>query len=260
MSTKRLPQDGFSLIEMIVTIVLFGVMAAVGGLMISKLAPSYLASVQAEQALSPREAAMWRLSEDFRRSLVYRTNQAGCTLNLNIASGVGGVTSEIVAYQLVAGTAPSQLWVSTPTTSGMLLDNVIAPGTCIFNWQQGAASSRTQLGVNFIYSVGTGSEAVPIPVSTILYTYAAAPYVSNIFPITMHAGAFTSSVSISGVSFSGTTDVAFSPIGVTIVASSLLGDTAISATINSPAPGVFDLIVTTPEGKTTFQSAVRFLP
>lgn len=260
MFSKRLSQRGVTLIEMVVTIVLFGVMATVGSLLISKLAPSYLASAQAEQALSPREAALWRLSEDFRKSLVYGTSQSGCTLNLNVASGVAGVmnekiVSQVVTYQLI-GTTASQLWVTAPSGSGMLLDNVTSPNPCIFNWQSGVGSTPTKLRLVFSYIAGAnGADPLATPVSTVLYTFAAAPYAPYIFPATINSMVSTV-VAISGVSFTGMTSVAISGATVYYPLATVLNDSVISATINSPTAGVFDLVVTTPDGKTTLKQAV----
>lgn len=245
---------------MVVTIVLVGVMAAVGSLMIAKLAPSFLVSSQAEQALTPREAALWRLREDFRRSLVYGTNPPGCTssLNLNVVSDVTGTVTSQVARYFMAGTTTSQLWVSSPWASGMLLDNVTMPTGCAFNWQSGTGATPTKLRVVFNFTAGTTATAtVTTPVSAILYTYAAAPYASAIFPVAMSAATPTT-VAISGTSFTGMTGVTFVPAGITVTTPTVLGDSVISATVNSPAPGAFDLVVTTPDGRTTLKSAVIF--
>lgn len=259
MSSKRFlqRQRGVTLIEMVVSIVLFGVMAAMGSLLISKLAPSYLASAQAEQALSPREAALWRLSEDFRKSLVYGTSQSGCTLNLNVVSSVAEevITSQVITYQLT-GTTVSQLWVAAPWGSGMLLDHVSSPNGCIFNWQSGVGSTPTKLGVAFSYTVGAdGADSLAIPVSTVLYTYAAAPYAPYIFPDTINSMVSTV-VAISGVSFTGMTSVSISGATVFSPLATVLNDSLISATINSPTAGVFDLVVTTPDGKAILKQAV----
>lgn len=255
MSSKRFlqRQRGVTLIEMVVSIVLFGVMAAMGSLLISKLAPSYLASAQAEQALSPREAALWRLSEDFRKSLVYGTSQSGCTLNLNVVSSVAGevITSQVITYQLT-GTTVSQLLVG----GGILLDHVSSPNGCIFNWQSGVGSTPTKLGVAFSYTVGAdGADSLAIPVSTVLYTYAAAPYAPYIFPDTINSMVSTV-VAISGVSFTGMTSVSISGATVFSPLATVLNDSLISATINSPTAGVFDLVVTTPDGKAILKQAV----
>lgn len=263
MCNKRTSQSGVTLVEMIVTIALFGVMTAVGSLLISKIAPSYSDAVQAEQALSPREAALWRISEDFHRSLVYGTSPSGCTssLNLNVASGVAGVMSELVVSQVVtywlSGTTTSQLWLSAPWVSGMLLNNVTSPNSCIFNWQPGAGSTPTKLNVAFTYTVENGAEALAIPTSMTLYTYAAAPYAPYLAPSSVSALTPTT-VSISGVGLTGMTSVAISGATVFYPSATVLNDSVISATVNSPTTGVFDLVVTTPEGKTTLVSAIIF--
>jgi hypothetical protein len=98
-------------------------------------------------------------------------------------------------------------------------------------------------------------------VSTTLYTYVAAPYAPYLSPNVVSA-TVPATISISGVSFTGMASVAssvvFLPPGVEVTAPTFLNDSVISATINSPTSGVFDLVVTTPEGKTTLKSAVTF--
>lgn len=266
MCSKPSPQDGFSLVEMIVTLVLFGVMAAVGSLLIGKIAPSYMVNVQAEQALSPREAALWRLSEDFRRSLIEGTSQIGCTLNLTVASGVTGANSATVAsqtgvYQWFPGS--KQLWLSAPwisSVSGVLLDNVTAPSGCPFNYVSGiGTASRAHLNVAFQYSAG-GYESVVTPVSMALYSYANGPYAASIFPVSAAVGS-TVNVTIRGI-FPGLgmgiiSSVVFTA-PVTKVFTGIPTSSAFQADISSVAPVTVNIRVTTTEGWSLFTSAFSF--
>lgn len=270
MFSKRPSQHGVTLIEMIVSIVLFGAMAAVGSLLISKLAPSYIAGVQAEQALSPREAALWRLSEDFRRSLIEETqwDQASCTLSMVVASGVTGANSAVVVsqegvYRWLSGS--KQLWLSAPwisSVNGLLLDNVIpTDGVCPFNYVSGIGTvSRTQLNVAFQYSTG-GYESVVIPVSMALRSYANGPYVAS---AVLTGNTTVSSVSISGY-FPGMPSIISS---VTFVAgavpiSSILTaatNSSVTANVSYVASTYVDIKVTTPEGWSTLKNAFQFPP
>ena len=265
MSSKPTFQSGFSLIEMIVTIVLFGVMAAVGALLIGRLAPSYLASAQAEQALSPREAALWRLSEDFRRSLLEGTSQAGCTLTMAVASGVTGANSATVVsqtgvYQWFPGN--NQLWLSAPwisSVSGLLLDNGTPMGGCPFEYVSGiGTASRARLNVAFQYSTG-GNDPVAMPVSMTLYSYANGPYFASISPTSGLVGS-TVSVTIRGA-FPGLGQGIISNVNFAPVIRVLTGvptSSVFTANISSVAPGTFNFSVSTTEGFSLFTSAFRF--
>lgn len=268
MSNKQALQDGFSLIEMIVTIVLFGVMAAVGSLLIGKLAPSYLAGVQAEQALSPREAALWRLSEDFRRSLLEGTSQAGCTLTMAVASGVTGANSATVVsqtgvYQWFPGTR--QLWLSAPwvgSVSGLLLDNVTPVGACPFTYVSGiGTASRARLNVAFQYSAG-GNDPVAIPVSMTLYSYANGPYIASISPVSGLAGVAIP-VTIRGI-FPGLgqgiiSTMTFAPGTVTKTFTGVPTSSVFTANISSPVPVSWvNIRLETTEGFSLFTSAFSF--
>lgn len=269
MCSKRILQRGFTLVEMIVTIVTFGAMAAVGSLLISKLAPSYLTNVQAEQALSPREAALWRLSEDFRRSLVEGggTIQAGCVLNLEVVSGVSGAYGEGVSTQTAVYEwfSDGRLMISAPWVgfeSRLLLNNVTPSGSCPFTYISGIGSSgRSRLNVVFKYSAGV-NEPVAIPVSMTMYSYANGPYVAFISPVT---GAVSSTVPVSvegffpGMGLGILSSVTFMS-GAVPVSSVLTGGTisAISANISSVSPAVVDVRVATPEGWSILKKAFTF--
>lgn len=253
MSSRQRPPNGYTLIEMVVTMVLFAVMAGVGSLLIGKLAPSYLVGAQAEQALTPREAALWRLSEDFRKSLLDETNQSACTLNLYVVSDVTGTMSEIVTTQPVSYvwfSASQQLWVSDARISGVLLDHV---ETCPFTYASGIERSR--LNLKFSYKNGD----VTMPVSTTLYSYVNGPYVAS----AVLGGGAVSSVAVSGVfpgvSGGGIYSIVFLS-GTTPVSATVTGatSTSIVANISSVASAVVDVTVATPEGKNTLKKAFTF--
>ncbi len=266
MCSRRVAQTGFTMIEMIVTIVLFSAMAAVGSLLISKLAPSYLVGVQAEQALSPREAALWRLSEDFRKSLMDGTYpfQTGCTLNLAVVSGMNGATpiTQVVSYTW----SPDSLWMSSPTASGVLLDKVTLNGnTCPVSYA--SCDGRICLQVAFRNTAGV-NETVALPVSTTLYSYVNGPYVSaispvsglNISPATVSMvgiypgvpGVWTRIDFISGTSvFSLATDTGLST-------SAVLYTSTVIPNLNTLS-GVVDVKVTTPEGWSLLKQAFTFV-
>lgn len=263
MSSKRIPQRGFTLVEMIVTIVTFGAMAAVGSLLISKLAPSFLANSQAEQALSPREAALWRLREDFRKSLVDERTGVSlpCTLNLYVVSDVTGTMSEIVTTRPVSYvwfSASEQLWVSDAQINSVLLNNI---GTCPFSYASGVERSRLNLKFDF-----KADDAIA-PVSTTLYSYANGPYVLSITPV---SGANTSSTAVSMVGvFPGGAGVwtKIDFISSTSVLYSNTPDTGTSTSavlytttgILNTASGVVDVKVTTPEGWSILKQAFTFV-
>lgn len=273
MCSRRVAQAGFTVIEMVVTIVLFGVIAAVGSMMIGKIAPSYLVGVQSEQALSPREAALWRLSEDFRRALIEGTVgpvtfASGCEFTMALASGVAGANSEVVANQYVRYEwllGNKQLLVSTPwvSSSGLLLGNVTLPsGSCPFTYVSAIGSNeRSRLHVVFNYSAGV-NEPVTIPVSTILYSYVNGPYVATIAPTT---GAVSTTVSVSiGGYFPGLGSGIVSGVTFmsgTVPVSSVLtlgSSTQITANISSVESAVVDVRVATPEGWSILKKAFTF--
>lgn len=274
MYSNSASQNGFTLVEMIITFLLFGVMAAVGSLLINKLAPSYLVGVQAEEALSPREAALWRLSEDFRHALIEGMDSpviyaSGCEFFMPLSSGVNGANSEVVANQLVRYDwllDSKQLWISTPWVSGngMVLDNVTLPSgsSCPFTYVSGIGSSeRAHLNVVFKHSAGV-NEPVAIPVSTTLYSYVNGPYVATISPI---SGAVSTTVAVSiGGYFPGMANGIISSVtfmsGTVPVSSVLTGGTStlITANISSVASAVVDVGVATPEGLSTLKKAFTF--
>ena len=259
MSSRPLAEDGVTLVEMIVTILLFGVISAVGSLLISKLAPSYLVSVQAEQALSPREAALWRLNEDFRKSLVEGTYQSGCTVYLNVASGVvvdevgGSVTVSQLLAEYSWSSATQQLTVSAPWVSGILLDNVTAVGSCPFAYASGMGRSR--LNVAFSYKAGV-NEPVTTPVSTTLYSHAAGPYLLMLNPTCgMAAGGET--VTMSGTGFTGVAGVTFGGIAATSGGGSTNTFIQVSAPVH--ATGMVSAVLITPEGYSMLRNGYRYL-
>lgn len=272
MSSKLMRQHGVTLVEMVVTITLFAVIAAVGSLLIGKVAPSYLVGAQAEQALSPREAALWRLSEDFRRALVEGASQSpiGCTLTLTVASGVSGVNSEVVETQTAVydwTVADQKLWISSPWTGGassLLLDNVTLPSgsSCPFSYISGVGTSeRARLNVAFKYTAGV-NEPVAIPVSATLYSYVNGPYVATVTPV---SGAVSTTVAISvGGYFPGLGSGIVSSVtflsGTVPVSSVLTGgsNTLITANISSVASAVVDIGVSTPEGWSVLKKAFTF--
>ncbi|MFA7239280.1 MAG: prepilin-type N-terminal cleavage/methylation domain-containing protein [Sulfuricellaceae bacterium] len=264
MSSKPLSQCGVTLIEMIVSIVLFGAMAAVGSLLISKLAPSYLAGVQAEQALSPREAALWRLSEDFRRSLVDGMGQTpypDCNISMLTVSGLNG--DQPNTYWARYWPSGAQIWMSNASVSGMLLDNVIASGSCPFNYVSNIGTvSRAQLNVGFQYSTG-GYESIVTPISTTLRSYVNGPYVSSVSPPNGLIDQFTL-VSVYGI-FPGMelgiiSSVTFmngaAPVSYVLTAAPT--SSVFTASISSSFTGTASLVVTTPEGKSTLMNAFTF--
>jgi len=262
MSSRPFAEGGVTLVEMIVTIVLFSVVAAVGGLLIGKLAPSYLVSVQAEQVLSPREAALWRLSEDFRKSLVAGTSQSnfvsGCTVYLNVASGVTIAGDSVTVSQLSAEYSwisdVQQLKVSSPWVSGILLDNVTVAGSCPFTYVSGVGRSR--LNVAFSYKAGV-NEPVTTPVSTTFYSHAAGPYLLVLNPACgMAAGGET--VTMSGTGFTpGTTGVALG--GSTVVPTTVTSSTIIFTAPGPHATGLYVASMATPEGYSMLRNGYRYL-
>ncbi len=274
MCSRRIPAKGFTLIEMVVTIVLFVSMAAVGGLLISKLAPSYLVGVQAEQALSPREAALWRLSEDFRHSLIEGTAipvlfASGCEFTMATASGVSGANSEVVASETVRYywlLNSRQILVSTPwvSGSGALLDNVTLPtgSTCPFGYVSAVGSSqRSRLNLDFKFTAGF-NDPVVIPVSSTLYSYVNGPYAASISPVT---GAVSATIAVSvGGYFPGLGNGIVSSVTFmsgTMPVSSVLtsgNSTSINAFISSVVPAVVDVKVATPEGWSILKKAFTF--
>ena len=287
MCSKRHSQGGFTLIEMVVTGTLFIVMAAMASLLISKLAPSYMTSVEAEQALSPREAALWRVNEDFRQALLEGSDQTGCTVTLNIASGVDAITgtnvnSQLVEYQWVS--APGQLaqpWVSgqlsvsalwTGNVSRLLLGSVSGlfdniwvanvPPVCPFNYVSGVGTvSRVHLNLAFQYST-SGIEPTNTPVSMTMHSYVNGPYVAS---AVLTGNAAVSSVSVSGY-FPGMPGIISSVTfvaGTTPISSILTGiatNSVITANVSYVASTNVDVKVTTPEGWSVLRNAFQFPP
>ncbi len=252
-TTQAQKQGGVTLMEMVVTIVLFSVMASLGALLISKLSPSYVVTTQTEQTLSAREAALWRLSEDFRQALLDGTTQTGCMLLLNRASGVGGANGEtvfthFVSYEWFAGTR--QLWVSDTLTSSLLLNNV---DHCPFAYASG--SERARLMVSFVHE-SLGPDPIGIPVSTVFYTYVNGPYVAT----AVLGGAAVSTVTINGY-FPGIasgipSSVSFSPfVSFTLMPATI---TQISATVTPIASATVDVTVSTVEGWSKLKQAFQF--
>jgi hypothetical protein len=245
------------LVEVIVTIVLFAAMAGVGGLLISKLAPSYLAGVQAEQALSPREAALWRLSEDFRQSLVAGTFQSGCDVYLNVASGVTVTTSDVMVNQVSAvyfwSPASATLTASSPWVSGVVLNNVSTAGGCPITYVSGVG--RTRLNLMFSYKTGA-NEPVTTPVSTTLYSHAAGPFLLVIAPACGTA-AGSEALMISGAGFTGTTGATLGGAAATLGAGAT--DASIPVTAPLHATGIVSVVVTTPEGYSALRNGYRYI-
>jgi prepilin-type N-terminal cleavage/methylation domain-containing protein len=263
MSSKQQLPNGFTLMEMVVTIVLFGVIAVVGSQLISKLAPSYLMSVQAQQSLSPREAALWRLSEDFRRALlVGDTNMlpGNCRMSMMVASGMVGneVVSHMVAYWMDGG---KNLWMSNATVSGILLSNVKsrASNGCPISYTQTGCAGRMCLFVDFDYP-DPADGAVHIPVSAILYSTVNGPYVSAIAPGT-GAVSTTIPVTVTGF-FPGVVpgNVAFLSGVVPISSVDVLVSSDhyhITAKVSSVQPATVDVVVSSVHGKSTLRGQFR---
>lgn len=257
MSSRHLLPNGFTLMEMVVTIVLFGVIAAVGSQLISKLVPSYLLSAQTQQSLSPREAALWRLSEDFRRALVDGTGMpsGGCTLNLVVASGVSGVYGETMVSQIITyywQPSDKQLRVSSVLVSGVVLNNVSA---CPISYvsPNPLCGGRMCLRVDFDYPDIVDAD-VHIPVSTTLYSYVNGPYVAAITPGT-GAVSTTIPVTVSGI-FPGVTagNITFMSGAVPISWANVAPYfNRITANISSVSPATVDVTVTTVHGKSTLR-------
>lgn len=287
MSNKPFSQRGVTLIEMIVTMVLFGIMAAVGSLLISKLVPSYLANVQAEQALSPREAAVWRLSEDFRQTLMEGTYQLGCDVYLNVASGVTGAATDVNQLSAVYYWSPASAvlwlsapWVNLPGVSAVVLNNVSAvAGGCPLTYASGVGRARLNLMFNYLTFDGTYEAAPPVgatpasavvttPVSATLYSYVNGPYIAAITPDYVLNNTGSTSVSLSGV-FPGAPDIniwtriyfvsggsEFFPMTPDTGTSAVLITTA---TAYATLSGVVDVKVTTPEGWSILKNAFTFV-
>lgn len=249
MSSEHLPRNGFTLMEMVVSIVLFSAIAAVGSQLIGKLVPSYLVGVQAEQALSPRETALWRLSEDFRRSVVEGSGMSGCTLSLAVVSGMIGLEPDIrtVSY---TWRNDHQLWMSGLTVSGVLLNNIdicpVSYATC---------GGRMCLKVDFSYPDPVNSD-VKLPVSAVLYSYAAGPFTSAIEPsCALTTGNIPATVK--GLSLSKTNRITLG--GVAGVLGTIITNKTVSVTVPAHATGLVSMTTRTPEGKTTLKNAFRYL-
>ncbi len=268
MSSKRLLPNGFTLMEMVVTIVLFGVIAAVGSQLISKLVPSYLLSAQAQQSLSPREAALWRLSEDFRRALVVGTAQqplsSNCMMSMVVASGVTGndVVSHVVAYWWDG----ENLRMSNTAVSGILLNGVQGKlvGGCPFIYTPTGCKGRMCLNVVFDYPDPDKTD-VHIPVSATLYSYVNGPYVSSISPVSGLADGNNIAVSING--FFPVATGGWRQIDVISGASVLFSRTpditstnsVLNTTFSNSQSGVVDVKVTTVEGWSLLKQAFTFV-
>lgn len=260
MSSRRLLPNGFTLMEMVVTIVLFGVIAAVGSQLIGKLVPSYLLSAQAQQSLSPREAALWRLSEDFRRALVGETHQIGCTIQMSVVSGMNGLAPNIhtVSYTW----ANQQLWMSGTAVSGLVLEKAVATA-CPLTLAAAGCGGRMCLKVHFSYPDPNNSD-VKLPVSTILYSYVNGPFVSAISPVSGLSDGNNIAISLSGFFplasggwqrievISGTTTL-FS------LAPDTFSSTVLTTAISSTTSGVVDIRVVNPDGWSYLKQAFTFV-
>lgn len=259
MSSKRLLPNGFTLMEMVVTIVLFGVIAAVGSQLISKLVPSYLLSAQTQQSLSPREAALWRLSEDFRRALlVDATTQnplsVNCMMSMVLANGMSGneVISHVVAYWWDG----ENLRMSNTAVSGIVLNGVQGKlaNNCPFIYTSTGCKGRMCLNVVFDYPDPNKAD-VRIPISATLYSYVNGPFVSAITPGT-GAVSTTIPVTVTGI-FPGVavSNVAFMSGAVPISwANVAVPDFYhITANISSVSPATVDVTVSTVHGESTLR-------
>ena len=274
MSSRHLLPNGFTLMEMVVTIVLFGVIAAVGSQLISKLVPSYLLSAQAQQSLSPREAALWRLSEDFRRALlVDATKQdnimlpGNCMMSMVVASGVTGndVVSHVVTYWLEDSLGVKQLWVSDLQVRGILLNNIRprAGSGCPVSYTQTGCKGRMCLYVDFDYPDPDKSD-VRIPVSTTLYSYVNGPYISSISPVSGLADGNNIAVSINGffpVATGGwqRIDVISGTSMLFSKAPDTFSGTGLTTAISSTTSGVVDIRVVNPDGWSYLKQAFTFV-
>lgn len=265
MSSRRLLSNGFTLMEMVVTIVLFGVIAAVGSQLIGKLVPSYLLSAQAQQSLSPREAALWRLSEDFRRALLDDgTRMTGCRLDLVVASGVSGVYGETMVSHAVAYWWDGEnLRMSNAAVSGIVLNGVQGKlaGNCPFIYTSTGCKGRMCLNLVFNYPDPDKAD-VHIPVSTTLYSYVNGPYVAS----AVLGGGAVSTVSLSGffpgmpgilssVTFTSNATPTPAQISATVTTADRV---QIIANITPVASAVIDVKVATPEGWSVLKKAFTF--
>lgn len=248
-------QVGVTLMEMVVTIVLFSVMASLGALLISKLSPSYMTTTQTEQMFSAREAALWRLSEDFRVALIDSPGVSGCVLSLNLVSAANGTLGDDVLGQIVSYAYSGN---QIRRNNVLLLENVllesVAPfDTCPFYFVSG--TDRTRLTVAFRHTTNHVDEIIT-PISTTYYSFVNGPYAAS----AVLSVAPTSTVTINGY-FPGLTggilsSVSFSPI----VSYTLMPATInqISATVTPIASATIDVTVSTVEGFSILKGAFQF--
>lgn len=259
MSNRRFFSNGFTLVEMIVTLVLFAIVAAVGSQLLSKLLPSYFTNVHAEQALSPREAAMWRLSEDFRQALVDGMGQEPyplCTLSMQVVSGLAG--EQPITYWVRYWYENDSLKMSDVFTSGILMNDVVTQeNICPISYA--GCGGRRCLHLNFHYAPGSNSKGttdiVKLPISTILYSYAAGPFVSAIVP---SCGLETGGIiaAVKGTGLLGTNRIT---IGGLAAALGVVASTTVQVTVSAHSFGIVSVSATTPEGKTTLKNSFRYL-
>lgn len=254
-------QRGVTMMEMVVSIVLFTAVASLGAALISKLVPSYLVSSAAEKTLSAREAALWRLSEDFRQALLDGTAQTNCVLSLTRASGVDGAYMETVStheviYEWYGSLYELRVSDPTQTVSPLLLNNVKSLAGCPFNYLSGV--ERARLLVNFKHTNGA-TDPIDIPVSTTYYSFVNGPYVAS----AVLGGAAISTVTIDGyfpgLNGGGSYTLALTTAGTAVSTTVTAALTSqVVANVTPITSAVVDVKVTTPEGFSILKQAFTF--
>ncbi|MBS4099546.1 MAG: IPT/TIG domain-containing protein [Sulfuricella sp.] len=249
-SGSRRLQAGFSLIEVIAAIVIMGTIAGMGGLLISKLAPSYEISAEAAKASATPQAAVWQIRQDFGKMLVNTTTappyDASCTQLIHTSAG--DITYTFSGKQIFRNAA-------------LLLNNVTptTPEVCPYKFKLGDSTSSSRLDVGFSYAA-IGSDTINLPVKVSLYSFVSAPDVVSIAPdcaleaggiaTTLTGSSFTGAAGMNNVLFGGAASTAFT----------LTNDTSISATEPAVgAPGLVDVQVMTPEGISTLRQVFRYI-
>lgn len=243
---KPVRQSGFSLLEAIAVIMVLGIIAALGSLLVAKLAPSYNTAAHAEQALAAPQAALWQIRRDFESMLVSGTGQAACVLTIHTAAVdiVYDFSAKRITRKVGAGAAV------------LLLDNVTptAPATCPYAWVIGSGITPSRLSVDFSYAAGS-VDAVSLPVKVSLSSFVAGPDATSITPA-CDLAAGGASATVSGTSLLGATTVNFGGTAGTL---GVVTDTSIAVTVPAHATGLVDLATITREGISTRKNTFRFI-